>query len=109
MNESLKMQLELTCNLIQKGVKPMSFFPIQKRYKKEVINMISPLTDLYFHFEKLSNDWLAVYVYKNNIVKYLIKKLPEEPKTASEHAYLGLLLGYDIDSICKYISENCKL
>ena len=107
MNEPLKSQITEHCQMIQRGVKPMSFLPIQSRYKHEAIEIINN-NNLLFYFEWLYQGWDTVYIFKNSILMKLIKEIPNNPQTASEHALIGYLCGYNTDSICEFIKENCK-
>lgn len=108
MNEYLKSQIEEHCQMVQRGAKPLSILPHQERYYDEIVDIIKEYK-LHYSSEYLYQDWCTIYIYKNQTLKYLIPELPTNPKTPSEHALLGYVLGYDTESICYYILQNCKL
>lgn len=108
MNETLRTQIEEHCQMVQRGVKPMSFLPHQERYYDEIIDIIKS-HDLNYSSEIISEGWRTIYIYKNKKVRFIIAELSREPKTISEHTLIGFLLGYDINSICDYISQHCPL
>ncbi len=108
MNEYLKSQIEEHCQMVQRGVKPLSLLPHQERYYDEIVSIINEHR-LYYSSELNSEGWRTIYIYKNKTLRYLIAEMPMKPETPSEHALIGYLLGYDTNSICDYILKNCKL
>ncbi len=108
MNESLKSQITEHCQMVARGVKSLSLLPHQERYYDEIVIIIKE-NELHYSSEIISDGWRVIYIYKNKTVRFLIPDLPQKPITASEHALLGLLLGYDINSICDYILDKCEL
>jgi hypothetical protein len=108
MNETLKIQITEHCQMVQRGVKPLSFIPHQERYYDEIVKIIKNHS-LFWSSEILSEGWRTIYIYKNKTIRYLIPELPELPEKPSEHALIGYLLGYDTNSICDFILNNCKL
>lgn len=108
MNESLKSQITEHCQMVARGVKPLSLLPHQEKYFDEVISIIK-VNKLHYSSEILSDGWRVIYIYKNKTIRFLIPELPQKPTKPSEHALLGLLLGYDINSICDYILHECEL
>jgi len=108
MNETLRTQVEDYCQMVQRGTKPLSLLPHQERYYDEIVEIIKT-HKLYYSSEIISEGWRTIFIYKNRAIRFLIPELPQEPKTVSEHALLGYLLGYDTDSICNYILDKCEL
>lgn len=108
MNKDLKCQITEHCQMVARGVKSLSLLPYQERYYDAIVKIIKE-NKLYYSSEIISDGWRVVYIYKNKTVRFLIPELPQEPTKPSEHALLGLLLGYDINSICDYILEKCEL
>lgn len=108
MNDTLKTQIGEHCQMVQRGAKPMSLLPHQERYYDEIIEIIKS-HDLFYSSEMISDGWRVVYIYKNKTVRYLIPELPMNPEKPTEHALIGFLLGYDINSICDYITDKCQL
>lgn len=108
MNETLKSQIIEHCQMVTRGVKPLSLLSHQERYYDEIISVIKE-NKLHYSSEIISDGWRVIYIYKNKTVRFLIPELPQNPTKPSEHALLGLLLGYDINSICDYILEKCEL
>jgi len=107
MNEYLNAQIEEHCQMVERGAKPLSFLPFQKRYYNEIIKIIQA-HGLYYSTEFKEKEWVTIYFYKNEMIKYLIPDLPSKPKTPIDHMLIGLLLGYDINSICDYIFKKRK-
>jgi len=108
MNERLKSQITEHCQMVARGAKPLSFLPHQERYYDEIVSIIKE-NNLHYSSEILSDGWRVIYIYKNKTVRFLIPELPQKPTKPNEHALLGLLLGYDINSICDYILDKCEL
>lgn len=107
-NEHLRVKLNEHCQMVRKGAKPVSFFPYQKKYHKPVIDFINK-KEICFIYQTISDDWNCLYIFKNKTLKHIIVELPKTPKTPSEHALLGYLVGYDTESICEYIEKHCDL
>ena len=108
MNENLKSQITEHCLMVARGVKPLSLLSHQEKYYDEIIKIIKK-NKLYYSSEIISEGWRVIYIYKNKTVRFLIPELPQKPIKPSEHTLLGLLLGYDINSICDYILKKCEL
>lgn len=108
MNEYLKSQIDEHCQMVQRGAKPLSLLSHQERYYDEIIEIIKSY-NLYYSSELNSDGWRTVYIYKNKTIRFLIPELAQKPESASEHALIGLLLGYNIDSVCDFILDKCKL
>ena len=106
MNENLKYEILLNCQLINRGVKSASIIPFQERYLSEVIEIIKK-EPLYYLLEPQSTDgWRNIWIYKNPALKIIIESLPECPETPSDHFILGVIFGYSIDSILEYIQKQ---
>ena len=108
MNEYLKAQIEEHCQLVKRGVKPLSLLPHQERYYDEIVSIVKE-NNLHYSSEIISDGWRTIYIYKNKALRYLIAEMPTKPEKPSEHALIGYLLGYDTDSICDYILDKCEL
>ncbi len=108
MNEYLKSQITEHCQMVERGAKPLSIISHQEKYYDEVISVIKN-HKLFYSSEIISDGWRVVYIYKNKIIRFLIPELPQTPTRPSEHTLLGLLLGYDINSVCDFIIKNCEL
>lgn len=108
MNEYLKAQIEEHCQMVARGVKPLSLLPHQERYYNEIIEIIKA-NNLHYSSEIISDGWRTIYIYKNKTLRYLIEEMPMKPEKPSEHALIGYLLGYDTNSICDYILKKCEL
>lgn len=105
MNDFLNAQITEHCDLINKGCKPASLIPYQERYHKEVIEIVKD-AGLLFSANVNDNGWADIYIFKNPILRYLIKDLPRKPKTPADHFLLGSFFGYDVEAICHFITKN---
>ena len=105
MNDYLRAQINENCQAVKNGAKAVSFLSCQTRYKKEAQEIVDE-HELFCEFEKNANGWYVIYIFKNETLKIIIAELPAKPQTPSEHALLGFLCGYDIDSICKFVREK---
>ena len=108
MNEFLTAQIEEHCQMVQRGVKPLSLLPHQERYYDEIVSIIKKY-ELHYSSELNGEGWRTIYIYKNKALRYLIAEMPMKPEKPSEHALIGYLLGYDTNSICDYILLKCEL
>jgi hypothetical protein len=108
MNESLKSQIEEHCQMVQRGAKPLSLLPHQERYYDEIVSIINKYK-LHYSSEINGEGWRTIYIYKNKTIRFIIPELTEKPEKPSEHALIGLLLGYDVNSICEFIIDKCRL
>ena len=94
------------CILIKNGVRPLFFHPIKIRDKAKIERAIKSFSSLNFFFEDCASGWETVYVFKNPRLEKLLKSLPNKPATEADHALLGFLCGYSVDSICDYLELN---
>ena len=108
MNETLRTQIDEHCKMVSRGVKSLSILAHQEKYYDDVVNIIKE-ANLYYSSEIISDGWRVIYIYKNKTIRFLVPELPQSPTKPSEHALLGLLFGYDINSICDYILDKCEL
>ena len=99
--------VEEACYAVNHGMKPAAMLAIQSRYLHSA-ELIIAHDHLWMKCEILADDWVTVWIYKNETVRKIIDGLPAEPKTACDHALLGYLFGYDTESICEYIEEHVK-
>lgn len=101
----LKGQAEAYCYMVSRG-KPAAVIAVQKRYVTEVKSTIESFHGVKTYEQFLSDGWVSLWIFKNDIMIEIIKSLPEEPNTAYEHWVLGKVFGYSEEAITEFIEGN---
>lgn len=104
MNDFILNRIDFNCDIVQKG-KLCSCEAIQDRYIEDAINIINSFR-LNVYVEELSLGWKTIWIYKDEYMLEVIKKLPEQPKTIFEHWILGKAFGYSDEAIKNYIQTK---
>lgn len=102
MNDHLLYTLLTYCEFVRVGIKPMASVPYQVRYQ-EAVNRVLDDQALPHFSEALCEGWEVVYIYKDPLMKHIIKELPEEPATLFDHWVLGKAFGYSDSSIMEFL------
>ncbi len=104
LNDQLKSQIYTYCQMIKAG-KPTAMIPVQERYIDESIEKVKELK-LKTYIEDLSEGWKVLWIYKDEYLLEIIKKMPEHPKTAYDHWVLGKIFGYSDESIKQFVNTT---
>ena len=104
MNDFIINRIDFNCDMVQKG-KPCSCEAIQDRYVHEAIKVINNFK-LKSYAEELSVGWKTIWIYKDEYMLEVIKKLPEQPKTIFEHWVLGKAFGYSDEAIKNFLQTK---
>ena len=102
MNSILKEKIYDYCYQI-KTCKPVVNIAIQDRYIEEAKQIINKSGYKYFT-ELLSDGWLTLWIFKNDIMLEIIKALPDKPKTIYDHWVLGKAFGYSYEAIEQFLT-----
>lgn len=102
-NDYLRSQIDNYCYMVQRG-KPAALIAIQERYLKEAMDIVKQQYGLKIYKEKLTNDdWLSLWIYKNDYIPEIIKKVPRKPESIFDHWVLGKLFGYSEEAIQDFL------
>lgn len=101
MDEFIFNRIDFDCDMICKG-KPCSCEAIQNRYIDSSIKIINNF-GLKSYVEELSLGWKTIWIYKDEYMLEIIKKLPEQPKTIFDHWILGKAFGYSDEAIKNFV------
>lgn len=104
MNEFAKGEITTYCELVKCG-KPTAMTALQDRYVEEAKRIINKYK-LFAYMEDLSEGWKTLWIYKEQYMLEIIKKLPEQPKTIFEHWILGKAFGYSDQAIKDFLETN---
>lgn len=104
MNDFILNRIDFNCDMVQKG-KTCSCEAIQDRYVEEAIKVINNFK-LKVYVEELSEGWKTIWIYKDEYMLEVIKKLPEQPKTIFEHWILGKAFGYSDEAIKNFLQTK---
>ncbi len=104
MNDFILNRIDFNCDMVQKG-KLCSCEAVQDRYIKDAVKIINNFK-LKAYVEELSSGWKTIWIYKDEYMLEVIKKLPEQPKTIFEHWILGKAFGYSDEAIRNYIQTK---
>lgn len=91
--------------MVKRG-KPAALISIQKRYLKEALSLIENEYKLRTYCEMLADGWITLWIYKNDYLLDVIKKVPQKPKSVFEHWVLGKLFGYSEEAIQDFLSNQ---
>jgi hypothetical protein len=91
--------------LVKRGVKPTSIITIKRTEIGEAIKIVKE-ENLHYHTEQMEYGWVNFWIYKNGLLHKIIKELPDKPETAIDHFLLGIIFGYDVDSILRFIEDQ---
>lgn len=97
-------RIDFNCDMVKKG-KPCSCEPVQDRYVDGSIKIINNFK-LRSYVEELSHGWKTVWIYKDEYMLEVIKKLPEQPKTIFDHWTLGKAFGYSDEAIKNFVKTK---
>ena len=97
-------KINFNCDMVQKG-KLCSCEPLQDRYVADAIKIINNFK-LKSYVEELSSGWKTVWIYKDEYMLEIIKKLPEHPETIFEHWILGKAFGYSDEAIKNFLKSK---
>lgn len=98
-------QIDIECYMIQRG-KPAALIPIKKRAYQHYKLFVEKYYNLEVMKQDLNDEWVSLYIYKNNYIKEIIESLPEQPKTKFDHWVLGKLFGYSDEAINDFLNLN---
>lgn len=104
MNDYLKAQIDNYCYAVKTG-KPTAVVAIQERYLKEAREIVKEY-QLKAYVEDLSDDWKTLWIYKDDYLIEIIKKMPEQPKDVYDHWVLGKIFGYSDGSIKEFLETK---
>lgn len=112
MKDELLQMIEHDCILISKGVRAASLMAFQ--YNKTIdfdeINKIVKRNNVKFELKPYwKENWTELWIYENDIVRYIINELPDKPNLPSEHYLLGKLFGYSDNKIFEFCKEKAEL
>ena len=108
MNEFNKGQLTELSQSVFRGCKPLAVMPIKKAYESEAIKLIDSEKCKSAIREMNDENWVEIWIFKRDEMRFIIDYLPEEPTTEFEHFILGCAFGYSIDAICDFIGRVGK-
>ena len=106
MNELNKGQLTELCQSVFRGCKPLAVMPVKKIYESDVKKLIDSEGVNSLIRELNDENWIEVWIFKRDEMRFIIDYLPEEPTTEFEHFVLGCAFGYSIDAICDFIGSD---
>jgi hypothetical protein len=109
MKEELIRIIEDHCYLISKGVRSAALVSFQQNKKTDIniIDEVAKRNNVKYYIKPYYKDgWKELWIYENDIVKYIIDELPDIPRLPSEHYLLGKLFGYSDDKIFDFIIKN---
>ena len=112
MNEVLLGQIEQDCYLISKGVRSAALLQFQHKKSGDVDEIIKITKRHNVKYELKSfweEGWTELWIYENDIVRYIINELPDNPKLPSEHYILGKLFGYSDEKVFIFCKEKSEL
>lgn len=104
MNDYLKAKIHTYCYLVKRG-KPAAMIAVQNRYLDDIKSVLTE-EELNGYIEELSEGWSTVWIYKDDYLLEVIKKMPEKPKTVYDHWVLGKIFGYSDEAIKNYLRSN---
>lgn len=104
MNDYLKAQIDAYCYMVKRG-KPAAMLAIQNRHTEEIEEKVKN-NQLNVYIEDLSNGWKTIWIYKEDYLIEIIKRMPEQPKDAYDHWVLGKIFGYSDDAIKNFIDTK---
>ena len=105
MNEFTKGQLIELCQSVFRGCKPLSVMPINKECETEAVKLIDSENVKSLIREMNDENWIEIWIFKRDEMRFIIDYLPDEPTTEYEHFVLGCAFGYSIDAICDFIGS----
>ena len=92
---------------VNHGIKPVGVEAVLKRDIQHCENELKRFPNVKYHIEVLTVDeWNAIYFYKDEIYKDIIKDMPDKPETAYEHYVLGKMFGYGEREIIDFIKAR---
>lgn len=101
-NDYLKSEITLYCQLVARGAKTISVSSVQDRYVEQAKD-IALEQNVCCTFKRLAEGWAEMLVFKNTDVLPLLREMPDPPHTKQDHALLGFLFGYSPDAILEFI------
>jgi hypothetical protein len=107
MNLWLEGKIDAYTYLIKNG-KPASIIAVQTRYVPETVKLIEK-QDLLWLEEYLADGWSDIWIFKEPLMKKIIKSLPDKPKSAYDHWVLGKVFGYSDTEIFSFIRKQKEL
>lgn len=105
MSDEIKMQIEMYCQAVATGNKPVAMLSIQSRYSNEIKKMVER-EGLKIHLVDVNrnNSWNTAFIYRHDYLLEVIKKAPERPNSIYEHWVLGKLFGYSDEAIKDFLA-----
>lgn len=108
MSDIISTRVEICRSLayeVKRGVKPCSLQTIKHQEVCQVEEIIKR-EGLYLYTQSLSDEWVAVYIYKYPHILNVIQGSPDAPISSYDHWVLGKLFGYDEQSIHEFLEDK---
>jgi len=111
MNDNIRFyihaELNMNCQWIKLGNKPLAIVQLQRRYKELVIKYLNEFHPTILYQIEITNDeWLKVILYQYNHMKLIYDYLPNEPNSIFDHWLIGKACGYSDEAIEQYLIKN---
>jgi hypothetical protein len=105
-------KIEQDCYLVSKGVRAVAL--LQFRHKKnndvDKIIKITKRHNVKYELKPFYKDgWTELWIFENDIVRYIINELPDKPILPSDHYILGKLFGYSDEKIFRFCKQKAGL
>lgn len=90
---------------VNRRVKPCSLQTIKRQEICKVEEIIKK-EGLCLYTQSLTDEWVAVYIYKHPHILNVIQGSPDAPNSIYDHWILGKLFGYDEQSIHEFLETR---
>jgi len=112
MEDTFLDKIEQDCYLVSKGVRAAALLQFQHKKTSDVdeIITITKKHNVKYELKPFYKDgWTELWIYENNIVRYIINELPDKPNLPSDHYILGKLFGYSDEKIFDFCKNKAEL